>query len=58
MVLQFACALVILITVVDAICSCGEKYLIASVAQWVSCDLRLAMYSHIQRLMTKNVQET
>jgi len=59
--LQFACLVVPAIAVVDAICSYGEKYLTTSVAQWVSYDLGLAIYSHIQRLspfMTKNVQET
>ncbi|MBV9341039.1 MAG: ABC transporter ATP-binding protein, partial [Acidobacteria bacterium] len=48
--LEFACALVLAIAVLDAVCSYGEKYLTTSVAQWVSYDLRLAIYSHIQRL--------
>ena len=34
----------------DAVCTYGEKYLTTSVAQWVSYDLRLAIYAHIQRL--------
>jgi len=49
-VLKFACAAVLAIAVLDAICTYGEKYLTTSVAQWVSYDLRLTIYSHIQRL--------
>lgn len=49
-VLKFACALVLAIAVLDAICTYSEKYLTTSVAQWVSYDLRLTIYSHIQRL--------
>ena len=48
--LEFACAAVLAIAVLDAICTYGEKYLTTSVGQWVSYDLRLAIYSHIQRL--------
>jgi ATP-binding cassette, subfamily B, bacterial len=49
-ILKFACAAVLAIAVLDAICTFGEKYLTTSVAQWVSYDLRLAIYAHIQRL--------
>lgn len=49
-VLKFACIAVLGIAVLDAICTYGEKYLTTSVAQWVSYDLRLTIYSHIQRL--------
>jgi len=49
-ILEFACVAVLAIAVFDAICTYGEKYLTTSVAQWVSYDLRLAIYSHIQRL--------
>jgi len=49
-VLEFACVAVLGIAVLDAICTYGEKYLTTSVAQWVSYDLRLTIYSHIQRL--------
>src|SRR5437762_5300192 len=48
--LKFACAAVLAIAVFDAICTYGEKYLTTSVGQWVSYDLRLSIYSHIQRL--------
>ena len=49
-ILEFACVAVLAIAVLDAICSYGEKYLTTSVAQWVSYDLRLTIYSHIQKL--------
>ena len=49
-ILKFACIAVFAIAILDAICTYGEKYLTTSVAQWVSYDLRLAIYSHIQKL--------
>jgi ATP-binding cassette, subfamily B, bacterial len=49
-ILKFACAAVLAIAVLDAICTFAEKYLTTSVAQWVSYDLRLTIYAHIQRL--------
>src|SRR6266480_2372173 len=49
-ILEFACIAVLGIAVLDAICTYGEKYLTTSVGQWVSYDLRLSIYSHIQRL--------
>jgi hypothetical protein len=36
--------------VLEGICSYGEKYLTTGVGQWLSYDLRLTIYSHIQRL--------
>jgi subfamily B ATP-binding cassette protein MsbA len=48
--LEFACLAVLAIAVLDAICTYSEKYLTTSVAQWVSYDLRLTIYSHIQKL--------
>jgi ATP-binding cassette subfamily B protein len=48
--LMFACTAVLAIAVFDAICTYGEKYLTTSVGQWVSYDLRLTIYSHIQKL--------
>jgi ATP-binding cassette subfamily B protein len=48
--LKFACAAVLAIAVFDAVCTYGEKYLTTSVGQWVSYDLRLSIYAHIQRL--------
>ncbi len=49
-ILKFACLAVIVIAVVDAICSYGEKYLTTSMGQWITYDLRRAIYSHVQRL--------
>jgi ATP-binding cassette subfamily B protein len=41
---------VLAIAVLDAICTYAEKYLTTSVAQWISYDLRLTIYAHIQKL--------
>jgi ATP-binding cassette, subfamily B, bacterial len=49
-ILKFACLAVIGIALLDAICSYAEKYLTTSVGQWVTYDLRRALYSHLQRL--------
>jgi ATP-binding cassette subfamily B protein len=49
-ILEFTCVAVLAIAVLDAICTYGEKYLTTSVGQWVSYDLRLTIYSHIQKL--------
>jgi len=49
-ILKFACLAVLAIAVLDALCSYGEKYLTTSIAQWISYDLRQAIYSHIQKL--------
>ena len=49
-VLKFAVAAVLLIAAVDAISSYGEKYLTTSIGQWITYDLRRAIYSHVQRL--------
>ena len=49
-VLKFAAIAVLVIAVVDAVCSYTEKYLTTSVGQWVMHDLRQMLYSHIQRL--------
>lgn len=49
-ILEFACVAVFAIAVFDAVCTYAEKYLTTSVAQWISYDLRLTIYSHIQRL--------
>src|SRR5581483_6717352 len=48
--LKFACVAVLLIALLDAVCTYGEKYLTTSVGQWVTHDLRRTIYSHIQRL--------
>jgi ATP-binding cassette subfamily B protein len=48
--LKFACAAVLLIAVLDAVCSYAEKYLTTSVGQWIAYDLRGTIYAHIQKL--------
>ncbi len=47
---KFACAAVLAIAVLDAISTYAEKYLTTSVGQWVTYDLRRAIYAHMQRL--------
>ena len=49
-VLKFACFAVLGIAILDAVCTYAEKYLTNSVGQWVTHDLRRALYSHLQRL--------
>src|SRR5579862_7120914 len=48
--LKFACAAVLLIAILDAVCSYAEKYLTTSVGQWIAYDLRGTIYAHIQKL--------
>jgi ATP-binding cassette, subfamily B, bacterial len=48
--LKFAALAALAIAGVAAVCSYAEKYLTTSVGQWVMHDLRLRLYSHIQRL--------
>jgi subfamily B ATP-binding cassette protein MsbA len=49
-VLLFACVAVLLIAILDAICSYADKYLTTSVGQWVTHDLRRRIYTQVQRL--------
>jgi ATP-binding cassette subfamily B protein len=49
-VLRFAALAVLVVAVVDAICTYTEKYVTTSVGQWVMHDLRRTLYHHIQRL--------
>jgi len=49
-ILKFACVAVVGIAILDAISSYAEKFLTTSVGQWVTHDLRRALYSHLQRL--------
>ncbi|WP_263408688.1 ABC transporter ATP-binding protein [Terriglobus tenax] len=46
----FACIAVLVIAVMDAVCSYAEKYLTTSVGQWVTHDLRRMLYTQVQRL--------
>jgi len=48
--LKFACAAVLVIAVLDAICTYAEKYLTTSVGQWIGYDLRGRIYAHVQKL--------
>jgi subfamily B ATP-binding cassette protein MsbA len=48
--LNFALTAVLLIAVIGAVSSYGEKVLTTSVAQWVGHDLRRMVYQRIQRL--------
>jgi len=56
--LNFAVAAVASIAVVGAISSYVEKYLTTSIGQWVTHDLRRAVYNHIQRLSLAEYGET
>ena len=49
-ILRFAAIAALAIAVAGAICSYTEKYLTTSIGQWVMHDLRLMLYSHVQRL--------
>lgn len=49
-ILIFACTAVLIIAVLDAVCSYAEKYLTTSVGQWVTHDLRRRIYTQVQRL--------
>jgi subfamily B ATP-binding cassette protein MsbA len=48
--LLFACGAVLVIAVIDALCTYSEKYLTTNVGQWVAHDLRRTIYTHVQRL--------
>jgi ATP-binding cassette, subfamily B, bacterial len=48
--LKFVCAAVLVIAVLDAVCTYAEKYLTTSVGQWIAYDLRGTIYAHIQKL--------
>lgn len=49
-ILFFACGAVLLIALLDAVCSYAEKFLTTNVGQWVAHDLRRTIYTHVQRL--------
>ncbi len=49
-ILRFAAIAALIIAVAGALCSYAEKYLTTSIGQWVMHDLRLMLYSHVQRL--------
>ena len=49
-ILIFACVAVLLISLLDAVCTYGEKWVTTTVGQWVTHDLRRRLYSQVQRL--------
>lgn len=49
-ILLFACIAVLVIALVDAVCSYWEKYTTTSVGQWVTHDLRRTLYAQVHRL--------
>ena len=49
-VLEFAALAVLAIALVGGLCSYVEKFVTTTVGQWVTHDLRRALYSHMQRL--------
>jgi ATP-binding cassette subfamily B protein len=49
-VLRLATLAALIVAVVGAACSYAENSLTTSMGQWVSHDLRLTVYSHVQRL--------
>jgi len=49
-VLRIAALAVLVIAAFDAVFSYAEKYYTTNVGQWVMYDLRLRLYSHIQRM--------
>jgi len=49
-ILEFAALAVLVIALIGGLCSYVEKYVTTSVGQWVTHDLRRALYSHIQLL--------
>jgi ATP-binding cassette, subfamily B, bacterial len=49
-ILLFACIAVLVIALVDAVCTYGEKWVTTTVGQWVTHDLRRRLYAQVQRL--------
>jgi ATP-binding cassette, subfamily B, bacterial len=49
-ILLFACIAVLVIALLDAICTYGEKWVTTTVGQWVTHDLRRRLYAQVQRL--------
>jgi ATP-binding cassette, subfamily B, bacterial len=49
-ILLAACVAVMVIALMNAVCTYGEKWVTTTVGQWVSHDLRRALYARVQRL--------
>jgi subfamily B ATP-binding cassette protein MsbA len=48
--LLFACGAVLLIALLEALCTYADKYLTTNIGQWVAHDLRRMIYTQVQRL--------
>ena len=49
-ILIAACVAVLTIALMDAVCTYGEKWVTTTVGQWVTHDLRRALYARVQKL--------
>jgi len=49
-ILVVACVAVLVIALLDAVCTYGEKWVTTTVGQWVTHDLRSTLYSQVQKL--------
>ena len=49
-ILLAACVAVMVIALMNAVCTYGEKWVTTTVGQWVSHDLRRALYARVQKL--------
>ena len=49
-ILLAACVAVMAIALVDSVCTYGEKWVTTTVGQWVTHDLRRALYARVQKL--------
>lgn len=49
-ILVAACVAVLVIALMDAVCTYGEKWVTTTVGQWVTHDLRRALYARVQKL--------
>jgi subfamily B ATP-binding cassette protein MsbA len=49
-ILLAACVAVMVIALIDAMCTYGEKWVTTTVGQWVTHDLRRALYARVQKL--------
>src|SRR6185312_14492355 len=49
-ILIAACVAVLTIALMDAVCNYGEKWVTTTVGQWVTHDLRRALYARVQKL--------
>ncbi len=57
-ILNFAVTAVLAIATIGAVSAYAEKYLITTVGQWMTHDLRRTVYNHIQRLSLSEYDRT